>query len=116
VGGSESLALAVGFKKVKEEQKEFNQARGWLTIWEPVEKNLGMQGLAVVVDPSAVDKVDEDKLNHLVILKPGVSTPITYWAGFAWDRAGQITSAESWKAYIDQFVERLRSPIDISIK
>jgi hypothetical protein len=87
-----------------------------LTIWEPVEKNLGMQGLAVVDDPSAVDKVDEDKLNHLVILKPGVSTPITYWAGFAWDRAGQITSAESWKAYIDQFVERLRSPIDISIK
>ena len=114
--GSESLALAVGLKKVKEEQKEFNQARGWLTIWEPMDKNLGMQGLAVVVDPSAVDKVAEDKLNHLVILKPGVATPITYWAGFAWDRAGQITSAESWKAYVDQFAERLRSPIDVSIK
>jgi hypothetical protein len=111
--GSESLALAVGFKKVKDEQKEFNQARGWLTIWEPVEKNLGMQGLAVVVDPSAVDKAGEDKLNHLLILKPGIAT---YWAGFAWDRAGQITSAESWKAYVDQFAERLQSPIDVSVK
>jgi len=111
--GNDSLALAVELKKVKEEQKEFNQARGWLTIWEPVEKNLGMQGLAVVVDPNAVDKLGEDKLNHLVILKPGVAT---YWAGFAWDRAGQITSAESWKAYVDQFAERLRSPIDIAIK
>src|SRR5215218_1838741 len=79
--GSESLALAVGLKKVKEEQKEFNASRGWLTIWEPVEKNLGMQGLAVVVDPSTVENVSEDKLNHLVILKPGVATPITYWAG-----------------------------------
>src|SRR5215470_5224795 len=39
--GSESLALAIGLKKVKEEQKEFNQARGRLTKWEPVEKNLG---------------------------------------------------------------------------
>src|SRR5215216_1679478 len=29
--GSESLALAVGLKKVKEEQKEFNPDRGWLT-------------------------------------------------------------------------------------
>ena len=115
-GGSQPLALAVGLKKVKEEQKEFNQGRGWLTIWEPVDKNLGMQGLAVVVDPSAVDKVAEDKLNHLVILKPGIATPITYWAGFAWDRAGQITSAESWKAYVDQFAERLRSPIEIDIK
>jgi len=111
--GGESLALAVGLKKVKEEQKDFNQARGWLTIWEPVEKNLGMQGLAVVADPSTVDKLAEDKLNHLVVLKPGATT---YWAGFAWDRAGQITSAESWKAYVDQFAERLRSPIDISIK
>ncbi|HEU4832991.1 MAG TPA: DUF4861 family protein [Pyrinomonadaceae bacterium] len=114
--GSDSLALAVGFKKVKDEQKEFNQARGWLTIWEPVDKNLGMQGLAVVVDPSAVDKVGEDKLNHLVILKPGIAAPITYWAGFAWDRAGQITSADNWKAYIDQFAEKLRSPVEVTVK
>src|SRR6185369_1639944 len=114
--GGESLALAIGLKKVKDEQKEFNQARGWLTKWEPVEKNQGMQGLAIVVDPSAVDKIGDDKLNHLVILKPGVATPITYWAGFAWDRAEQITSAESWKSYVDQFAERLRSPIDVTIK
>jgi len=116
VAGSEALALAVGLKKAKEAQKEFNQTRGWLTTWEPVEKNLGMQGLAVVVDPSAVDKLAEDKLNNLVVLKPGVATPITYWAGFAWDRAGQITTAESWKAYVDQFAERLRSPIEVKVK
>jgi hypothetical protein len=66
-----------------------------------------------VADPTTVDKLGEDKLNHLVILKPGATT---YWAGFAWDRAGQITSAESWKAYVDQFAERLRSPIDVSVK
>ena len=114
--GSDSLALAVGLKKAKEAQKEFNQGRGWLTTWEPVDKNLGMQGLAVVLDPSTVDKLAEDKLNHLVILKPGVATPITYWAGFAWDRAGQITSAEGWKTYVDQFAERLRSPIEVRIK
>lgn len=114
--GSESLALAVGLKKVKQEEIEFNQSHGWLTKWEPVEKNQGMQGLAVVVDPNAIDKVGEDKLNQLVILKPGVATPITYWAGFAWDRAGQITSAESWKSYVDQFAERLRSPIDVAVR
>ncbi|HEY4425346.1 MAG TPA: DUF4861 family protein [Pyrinomonadaceae bacterium] len=114
--GSEALALAIGLKKAKEAQKEFNQARGWLTIWEPVEKNLGMQGLAVVVDPSTVDKLAEDKLNNLVVLKPGVATPITYWAGFAWDRAGQITTAEGWKTYVDQFAERLRSPIEVRVK
>jgi hypothetical protein len=114
-GGAESLATAIGLKKVKEEQKEFNAEHGWLTIWEPVEKNLGMQGLAVVVDRSAFDKVTEDKLNHLLVLKPG-ATPVSYWAGFAWDRAGQISSAECWKAYVDQFSERLQSPIAVSVK
>jgi hypothetical protein len=114
--GSDSLAMAIGLKRVKDEQKDFNAEHGWLTIWEPVEKNLGMQGLAVVVEPRAFDKVEADKLNHLLVLKPGIATPVSYWAGFAWDRAGQITSAESWKAYVDQFSERLRSPIDVSVK
>lgn len=112
--GSELLATAIGLKKVKEEQKHFNAEHGWLTIWEPVEKNLGMQGLAIIVEPRAFDKVVEDKLNNLLVLKPG--GPVSYWAGFAWDRAGKITSAESWRTYVDQFSERLRSPIDVNVK
>ena len=111
--GGESLALAVGLKKVKEEQKQFNAERGWLTIWEPMDKNLGMQGLAIVASPNDFDRLAEDKLNHLLILKPRT---VTYWAGFAWDRAGKIASAESWNNYVDQFAERLRSPIEVGIK
>jgi len=114
--GGDSLALAVGLKKVKGAQKNLNAERGWFTIWEPVEKNLGMQGLAIVVDPGKFEGVTEDKLNHLMVLKPGIATPVSYWSGFAWDRAGKITSAESWNAYVEQFSERLSSPIAVSIK
>lgn len=113
---SGSLAVAVGLKKVKEEQKQFNAERGWLTIWELMDKNLGMQGLAIVAHPSEVDKLAEDKLNHLVILKPSTAFPVSYWAGFAWDRAGKITSAEAWKKYVDEFAERLGSPIEVAVK
>jgi hypothetical protein len=113
---SDALALAIGLKKVKDEQKQFNAEHGWLTIWEPMDKNLGMQGLAIVADPRAVDKVAEDKLNNLLVLKPGIAAPATYWAGFAWDRAGKITSAESWNSYVDQFAERLREPVEIRVK
>jgi hypothetical protein len=74
-----------------------------------------MQGLAIVVEPRAMDKEAEDKLNHLVVLKPGIATPVSYWAGFAWDRAGKITSAENWNSYVDQFAERLRTPIEIRV-
>ena len=113
---SSPLAVAVGLKKVKEEKKQFNAERGWLTKWESMDRNLGMQGLAVIVPPNEVDKVVEDKLNHLVVLKPRDTFPVSYWAGFAWDRAGKITSAESWNSYVDQFAERLRSPIEVTAK
>ena len=115
-GANEPLAIAVGLKKVKDEQKEFNAQRGWLTIWEPVEKNLGMQGLAVVVNPAEVDKLAEDKSNNLLLLKPSSTTPVSYWAGFAWDKAGQIASAAAWNKYVDQFAEAQRSPIVVTVK
>ena len=113
---SAPLAVAVGLKKVKDEQKEFNAERGWLTVWQPVDKNLGMQGLAVLVNSGEVDKLAEDTRNNLVVLKPRNSFPVSYWAGFAWDRAGRITSADAWKKYVDEFGERLRTPIDVAVK
>src|SRR5215468_1151669 len=44
--GSEPVAVAIGLKKTKDAKLELNAERGWLTTWEPMEKNLGMQGLA----------------------------------------------------------------------
>lgn len=110
------LAVAIGFKKVKDEQREVNAERGWVTIWQPVDKNLGMQGLAVVLNAGDVDKLAEDARNNLIVLKPRTAFPVSYWAGFAWDRAGHITSAEAWKKYVDEFSERLRSPIEVAVK
>jgi len=110
------VAVAVGLKKVKDEQKEFNAERGWLTTWQRVDKNLGMQGLAVVVNAGDVDKLAEDQRNNLLVMKPKSASPVSYWAGFAWDRAGVITSAEAWKKYVDEFSERLRSPIQVTVK
>lgn len=115
--GNARLAVAIGLKKIKDEQKEFNAQRGWLTVWQPMDKNLGMQGLAVLVSVAGdVDKLAEDARNNLVVLKPRAAFPLSYWAGFAWDRAGRITSAEAWKKYVDEFGERLRSPIAVTVK
>src|SRR5690349_21722202 len=110
------LAVAVGLKKGKDEQKEFNAERGWLSVWQPMEKSLGMQGLGVIVNAPDVEKPADDARNNLVVLKPRREFPVSYWAGFAWDRAGRITSAEAWKKYLDEFAERLRSPIQVSVK
>ena len=115
--GNMPVAVAIGLKKAKDAQRDFNAEQGRLTVWEPMDKNLGMQGLAIVANPRDVDTVTEDNLNHLLVLKPTKNTmPISYWAGFAWDRAGKITSAREWNKYVDEFSEARRSPLEISVK
>jgi hypothetical protein len=109
------IAVVVGLKKVKGEQKEFSAARGWLAIWEPMEKNQGMQGVAAIVDPAAVATASEDERNNLLLLKPAAGKAVSYWAGFAWDRAGSITSADAWKKYVDEFAAGLSSPIEVAV-
>jgi hypothetical protein len=110
------LAVAVGLKKVKDEQRHVNADRGWVTIWQPMEKNLGMQGLAVLLNRDDVDKVAEDTRNNLMVLKPRTAPSVSYWAGFAWDRAGRITSPDAWNQYVDDFSDRLRTPIGVTVK
>ncbi|HKS10791.1 MAG TPA: DUF4861 family protein [Pyrinomonadaceae bacterium] len=115
--GDAPVTVAIGLKKAKDAQRDFNAEQGRLTTWEPMDKNLGIQGLAIVADPREVDTVTEDDLNHLLVLKPTKNTmPVSYWAGFAWDRAGKITSAREWNKYVDEFSEARRSPIEISVK
>jgi hypothetical protein len=107
------LTCGIGIKKVVGEQKEFNAARGSLVVWEKVEKNKGMQGVAVIVDPKSLEQEAEDKLNSLVLVKCAADNSVIYWAGFCWDKAGQITSAEAWKKYVAEFAEGLASPIEV---
>ena len=109
------LTSAVGLKKVAGETKHFNAERGWMVIWENVEKNQGMQGVAVVVDPKTLAKETQAPLNNLVLVKAGPDNTLSYWAGFGWDKSGQFADAEAWKTYVDRFAEGLQSPIEVSI-
>jgi hypothetical protein len=112
---SVTLTAAVGLKKVAGEQKELNAEHGWLIKWEKMEKNAGDQGLAVIVDPKMFEKQTEDKLNLLLLEKVSTGNIASHWAGFCWDKAGQFTTADAWKKYVDEFAQGLASPIEVSV-
>ena len=114
-GGSEPLVSAIGLKKVKDETKQFDAEHGWLSCWEPMEKNLGMQGVALVMDPKTSPKEAEDRQNSLLLVKAGVDNSVSYWAGFFWDKSGQFPSYDAWTTYVDQFWQGLASPIVVSV-
>lgn len=113
-GKTVSLSPAVGLRKMGD-QKELNAERGWMSAWQKMEKNAGNQGVAMVFDPKTFAKEAEDKLNHLVVMKPMEKPALNYWAGFCWDKAGQITTPEAWKKYVDEFAQGAASPIEVSV-
>ena len=114
-GGNGPLTAAVGLKKVSGEQQDFNADQGALTSWEPMEKNMGMQGVAAIVDPKSAEKQTEDAHNNLVVVKTDANGSVSYWAGFAWDRPGRITSQDAWKKYVSDFAQGVSSPIEVSV-
>jgi Domain of unknown function (DUF4861) len=114
-GGNSPLTAAIGLKKVSGEQKDFNAEQGTLASWQSMEKNLGMQGVAAIVNPKSVVKETEDKQNNLMLAKTDANGSISYWAGFAWDRPGKITSQDAWKKYVSDFAQGASSPIEVSI-
>jgi len=114
-GDTAPLRCGIGLKKVAGESKQFNAEHGWLTSWQAVEKNHGLQGVAVVADAKAIEKQTEDEANILLLVKVAPDNSISYWAGFAWDKSGQCASEEAWKSYVDQFSQELQSPIEVSI-
>jgi hypothetical protein len=109
------LTSGIGIKKVGGDQTAFDAARGTLSVWQKMEKDAGMQGVAVLVDPKSVESSTEDPLNHLVLAKVGADGKIAYWAGFAWDKAGHIPTAAAWKKYVEEFADGLTSPIEVTV-
>jgi hypothetical protein len=114
-GGSGTLSAAIGLKKTGGAKVEFDSKAGSLTTWEPMEKKMGMQGLGIIFDPKLLVKQAEDDKNHFAIVKTEANGTISYWAGFAWDRPGKITSQEAWKKYLSDFAAGLASPIQVSV-
>jgi hypothetical protein len=110
-----ALAVAIGLKKVAGEKVDVDVENGWLAKWETMEKKAGSQGLAVIVRPGNFAKHTEDKLNQLIITRPLTDQTATWWAGFCWDKAGEITSAEAWKQHVGNFAQGLAAPIRVTV-
>jgi hypothetical protein len=41
--------------------------------------------------------------------------PAVYYAGFTWDKGGDIASMTDWDRHLDLVARRLRAPIDIQV-
>ncbi len=95
-----------------------DSVKGTFSYWEPIDDS--EIGTGVVIDPSALlgykeYRTTKKDLSQLYIIAKPVNK-ITYHAGFAWKKAGAIQTEDEWNKYLDQFSQRLRSPVEVIIR
>ena len=109
---------AIGIKKAKGPTvvTAGGKETGWISSWEPITGDNGNLALAVVVpDAGAIAEVTEDDLNRLVVATLPKDGPAVYYAGSAWDKAGQVSDAAAWQRFVEGTAQRLRQPVEVSV-
>ncbi|MCC8408318.1 DUF4861 domain-containing protein [Mucilaginibacter sp. UR6-1] len=77
-------------------------------------------GEGIVIKPDVVQKAfankskTPDQSNLLVLTKP--AGKVIYYAGFAWQKSGQIKHSADWEAMLKQQAQIIAHPLAVSIK
>lgn len=113
---SSSLPVAVGIIKRKDPGTLLlDEKLGLMGYWEPEMGDYGITGVGCVFVSNPITmKVTNQQL--LSVSKSEKNKPYLYYTGAAWNKAGTITTAEQWFAYLRQFKEHLNHPLIFSLK
>ena len=91
--------------------------KGWFSYLEPLEDSELFT--ALVVDPAIIKEFIDyrvntpDLSNLLVVCEP--KAEFTYYAGFTWEKSNQFTFPEGFKAYLENYAQRISSPLSLEI-
>lgn len=98
---------------------KINKKEGWFRYAEKIDGIFLGEG--VVVDPKLVSDAFsdvsqlKDNSNLLVVMHPKENKS-TYYAGFAWQKSGQVVNEADWDALLQKQAKLLANPLRIAIK
>lgn len=111
-----NIAVGITLHQNKGEAKT-NEELGWFRHWESIDD--AHVGEGIVLDPAMVNTAvvhksnTVDQSNLLVITKP--KGLLTYYAGFAWEKSGQISKVEEWDKMLQEQSKIIASPLEVQI-
>jgi Domain of unknown function (DUF4861) len=114
--GRDSMDVAIGIiKRPEQGVMLLDEQKGMLAYWEPKHGEDGTTGVATIINaPVKNVKITDEQM--LMISKVAKNTPFVYYQGAAWDKAGEITNAQQWFKYIQQFKESINKNLKVVIK
>lgn len=92
-----------------------NEQQGIMSYWEPAAEKDGTTAVGAILSNPA-DKMWVDQQQLLAKTSVKNNETIVYYAGAAWDKAGQITNSKQWMNYLKHFNEEIKNPLIINMK
>ena len=95
-----------------------NKKNGWVSYYEPIDDS--EIGTAIVAakkyfcDFETYDTPKPDLSNAYATLKVK-NNKVVYYAGFAWKKQGDFKNAQEWQAHLNEFSEKINSPLEVSL-
>jgi rhamnogalacturonyl hydrolase YesR len=114
-----------------------NQEEGWISYWQPADRDRGNIGCAVVLpdkieefatETGTLRKLPQKDLSTpsdeglppvadlLAITPKEGGKPFVYYFGAGWSKSGDFPEETSWEKYVRQFVAGLRVPLKVTFE
>lgn len=83
--------------------------KGWMSIWETIDGD--DLGTGIVIDPARIEafkllETGKKLGDHaLIITQTDAGGQLEYYAGYGWERAGEIKSSSEWNNYLEHFAK-----------
>ncbi|MDN3596718.1 DUF4861 family protein [Zunongwangia endophytica] len=96
---------------------EINKEEGWIMHWEQIDD--ANVGEGIVIAPKAIDsafayKSDiPDQSNLLITTQP--KDTFTYYAGFAWEKSGDVANKKEWQQMLEKQSKIIASPLKVTL-
>ena len=114
--GNKPLPVVVGIIKRPEIGNiSLNEQQGIMGYWEPTYKKDGTTAVGSILT-TAVNTMLITKEQILAQTTVKNNEPIVYYTGAAWDKAGKITNAKEWFDYLNNFNQKIKNPLIVSVK
>ncbi|WP_241686518.1 DUF4861 family protein [Flavobacterium sp. YO12] len=110
------LPVVVGIIKRPENGiMSLNEQQGIMGYWEPNHGEDGITGVGTILtSPVSNMFVDNKQLLAKTTVKSNES--IVYYAGAAWNKAGEIIDSKQWFEYLDRFFQQIKEPLIVTLK
>ena len=113
-GAGKSDVVAGIVKRPQDSPVLFDEKNGIIGYWEPEVKNKGIMGIGLITKkPKELKKANGHLLSLMTIKN---DTPLVYYNGGAWNRAGKITTADEWFDYLKSYKLKIDKPLTVKVR